>query len=404
MTAFGKAMLEHWPLEEETLYLNHGTVGVAPKRVLAVQQAIRDEIERQPSRFMLRELADIGMGRRRPGPPRLRVAADAVARFLGARGDDLVFVDNATSGANAVLRSFPFEPGDEILRFDHAYGGVARAADYAARRAGAVVRVVALPDPPRPDAIVAAIEAAIGPRTSLAVIDHITSETAIVLPLAAIAAVCRARGVRVLADGAHAPGQVPLDVPSLGVDWYVANLHKWAWTPRSCGVLWAARERQTGLHPTVISHGLDEGLTNEFDWVGTRDPSAALSAPAAIAYMEELGIEAIQAYDHALAWRAGQILCERFGTSHGRSEDQIGSMIALPLPETLGTTAGDADRVRDGLLYDDHIEVALHARYGRLWIRVCAQIYNDLEDVERLADALEARMQAGAKTRVPLDG
>jgi isopenicillin-N epimerase len=200
--------------------------------------------------------------------------------------------------------------------------------------------------------------------------------------------------VRLLVDGAHAPGSIALDVPAIGADWYVANLHKWGWTPRSLGFLWVAAERHEGLHPTVVSWGLDEGLTTEFDWVGTRDPSAALAAPAAIAYRAELGEAEILRHTHDLAWRAGALLCERLGTEHGRDESQIAAMVALPLPEAMGTTAEDAERLRDALLFEDHIEVPVNARDGRLWLRVSAQIYNELADVERLAQALEARLPA----------
>ena len=304
MPSFGHVMLGEWPLEPDTTYLNHGTVGVTPRRVLAAQQAIRDDIERQPSRFLLRELTEIVVGVSRAGQPRLRQAAAAVAEFLGARPHDLVFVDNATSGANAVLRSFPFRPGDEILMSDLAYGGIRHAAVFAARQSGATVRTAVTPYPVRSQAdLIDTFTDAVGPQTRLAIVDHIASQSALVLPVAEIAAALRARGVAVLVDGAHAPGAIPLDIPSLDVDWYVANLHKWMWVPRSSGILWASPERQRDLHPPVISWGLDQGFTAEFDLPGTRDPSAHLAAPAAIALMREWDVEAVQSHNHGLVWR-----------------------------------------------------------------------------------------------------
>jgi isopenicillin-N epimerase len=290
-----------------------------------------------------------------------------------------------------VLRSVALAAGDEIVVLDHAYGAVAKVVSFVARERGAVVRTVELPWPPVPEAVVAAVTAALGSRTRLAVVDHVTSESALVLPLAEIATACRARGVAVVADGAHAPGAIPVDIPALGVDWYVGNLHKWAWTPRSCGILWAPPERQAGLHPPVVSWGLDQGFTCEFDWPGTRDPSAALAAPAALAFMRELGVDAVQGYDHALAWRAGEMLGARWGVPIVQNEAQIGTMITVPLPESAGASREDAARLRDALLFDDHIEVQLHAFHGRLWVRVSAQIYNDESDVERLASAVAAR-------------
>jgi len=392
MTTFGRSMLEHWLLDPDVTYLNHGTVGAPPRRVLAAQQALTHEIERQPSRFHLRELTGIRVGKPRTEPSRTRLAAAEVAEFFGARGDDLVFVENITTGANAVLQSFPLRPGDEILVSDLAYGGVVNAARYIARRAGAEVRTVEMPHPVRdPGAVADAFASALGPRTRLALVDHITAESALVLPLAEIARRCRAKGVAVLADGAHAPGAIALDIPSLGVDWYVGNLHKWAWTPRSSGILWAAPERQADLHPTVISWGLDQGMAAEFDLLGTRDPTSYLVAPVALAMMRELGLDAVRAYNHGLAWSGARLLAARWEVPFETPESMIGTMATVPLPAALGSTREDAGDLRDRLLFEDAIEVQVHAWRGRLRARISAQIYNDTADVERLAEAVARR-------------
>lgn len=382
-------MRAEWPLDPAITYLNHGTVGVTPRRVLAAQQAIRDEIERQPSRFLLRELTKVAVGRPRSEKPRLRQVADIVAPFLGARGDDLVFVDNATTGANAVLRSFPFEPGDEILVTDHGYGGVTNAATFAARQRGATVRTAMLPSLVRSAAEIAdACVAAIGPRTRLAVIDHIAAHSGLTFPIADIARRFHERGVAVLADGAHAPGAIALDIESLGVDWYVANLHKWLWVPRSSGILWAAPDRQADLRPAVISWGLDQGFTTEFDLPGTRDPSPHLSAPAAIAFMQELGVEGVQRYNHSLAWDGAHHLANRWGTEFLAPESMVGTLATVELPPSAGTTEEEAATLRDRLLFEDRIEVQMHAAQGRVHARISAQVYNDLSDIDRLADAV----------------
>lgn len=391
LSRFGHTMLAQWGLDPEILYLNHGTVGAPPLRVLETQRRIRDEIERQPSRFLLRELTAIQAGVPKPGRPRLRQAADQVAPFLGAKPDDLVFVDNATTGANAVLRSIDLAAGDEILMTDLNYGAVMNAARFVARESGATVRVIEMPYPIEPDSAVAAVRAAIGPKTRYAVIDHITSESALLLPLAEIAAECRARGVRVLADGAHAPGAIALDIPSLGVDAYVGNLHKWACSPRSSAILWAPPEHQAALHPTVISWGLDQGFTTEFDLVGTRDPSPHLAAPDGIAFMRDLGLDAMRDYNHGLAWEGAQRLASQLGTTLGMPESMVGTMATVPLPERMGTSREDSQRLRDALLFEDRIEVQLHAWRSRLWVRLSAQVYVEMGDVERLAAALRAR-------------
>jgi len=386
-------MLAHWLLDPAITYLNHGTVGAPPRRVLEAQQAIRDEIERQPSRFLLRELSSTAVGMPRSSPPRLRVAAEQVASFLGARGEDLVFVDNATTGINAILRSFDLREGDEVLIADQAYGAIRNAASFHASARGARVRVVELPPPSRgPSAFPEAVAAAIGPRTRLAVMDHITSESALVLPIADIVARCRERGVAVVVDGAHAPGAVALDVPAIGADAYVGNLHKWAHAPRSSAFLWATKERQEGLHPPVISWGLEKGFTAEFDWVGTKDPTPYLAAPEGIAFMRELGMEAMHAHNHGVAWEAARILSRRWNTPYEIPEAMVGTMVTVPLPDRLGSSSEDAARIRDALLMGDRIEVQLHAWKGRLWTRVSAQVYNDIADVERLAAAITAKI------------
>lgn len=382
-------MRAEWPLDPQVTYLNHGTVGVTPRRVLVAQQQIRDEIERQPSLFLLRELTSISVGPPSAEPPRMRQAAAAVAACVGAQRDDLVFVDNATSGANAVLRSLPLDPGDEILVTDLGYGGVTKAAAFAARQHGAVVRTAVMPYPVRSAGeLVDACIAALGPRMRLAIVDHITSQSALIMPLAEIAAECRARGVAVLADGAHAPGAIPLDIPSLGVDWYVANLHKWMWVPRSSGILWASAERQPEVHPPVISWGLDQGFTAEFDLPGTRDPSPHLAAPAAIGMMQEFGLGAVRQYTHALAWNGARLLAERWGSEFVTPESLIGSMATVPLPTSQGSTAEDAIRLRHRLLVEDQIEVQVHAYRDRLHARISAEIYNHLDEIERLAAAV----------------
>jgi isopenicillin-N epimerase len=250
-----------------------------------------------------------------------------------------------------------------------------------------------MPDPPfTPEAAVEAIAAALGPRTRLAIVDHVTSQSALVLPVAAIAARCHAAGVPVLVDGAHVPGAFALDIPSLGVDWYGANLHKWAWTPRSAGILWAAPDRRANLHAPVWSWGAEAGFPAEFDWVGTRDPSCWLAAPGAIALLREVGLEAVFAHNHALAWHAAQRLGERFGSGPPAPEGMIGTMATVALPESAGTTPEAASALRDALLFDDRIEVQLHAWRERLWVRVSAQVYVEEADIERLADAVLARV------------
>jgi isopenicillin-N epimerase len=388
MPQFGRAMLAEWLLDPDFTYLNHGTVGAAPARVLRKQQALRDEIERLPSRFILRELTG-----EQPAPwrsvSRLREAAAPVAAFLGSRPEDLVFVANVTTGTNAVLQSIAFDPGDEIVISELAYGAVTLAADAVARARHATLRIIELPDPVRSrNAVVEAFTAALTARTRLVIVDHITAQTALVMPVAEIAAVCRSRGVPVLADGAHAPGSLAVDIPALGVDYYSANLHKWAHAPRPCGILWAAADRQQALRHPIISWGSGKGFLREFEWQATSDPTPYLAAPDGIALLQEWGFDGVLGYIHALAWEAGNLLTSRWETTLETPREMVGALVTVPLPERAGTTDEEARRLRLALLVDDRIEVHLHAWRGRLWTRISAQVYNDRSDIERLGDAV----------------
>jgi isopenicillin-N epimerase len=197
--------------------------------------------------------------------------------------------------------------------------------------------------------------------------------------------------VPVLVDGAHAPGMLPLDVPAIGADWYTGNLHKWAMAPRSCGFLWAPPERQAVLHPPVISWGYGLGFAAEFDWTGTRDATAMLAAPEGLAFMRQLGLDAMRAWNHALAWESACRLAERWGQTLPMREAQVGSMVTLPLPARFGETPEAIQRLKDALLYDDGIEVQMHAWKGRGWMRLSGQVYVEAADVDRLAHAMEAR-------------
>ena len=399
MPAFGRHLLAHWPLDPEAVYLNHGTVGVTPRRVMRAQRELAEAIERHPARFVIRELVRLDDSPPAAGAPlpRLRAAAAEIAPRLGARGEDLVFVDNATAGINAVLQSQRFEPGDEIVLLDHGYGAIAKVAAFIAARSGVRVVTAELPFPDTtPAGCVEALARALTPRTRLAVLDHVTSETALVLPLAQMASVCRDAGVAVLVDGAHAPAAIELDIAALGVDWYAANLHKWAFAPRGSGVLWAAPHRQAGLHPTTISWGHGQRWDQEFDWTGTRDPSGWLTAPGGWRFIDEVlgGEGAMRAHNHALALHAAAWLSQRWGEQPPAPASMIGCMALAPLPVALGRERADARRLQDALLLEHSIEVAVMARAGRLWLRLSAQVYNDETDLERLAEAVERVMAA----------
>lgn len=372
---YGAAARGEWPLDPAIAYLNHGGFGVTPNEVLAAQAEWRARMERNPLRFMTLEL-----------PAAQRAAAATLAAYLGARGDDMVFVANATAGVNAVLRSLDFRPGDEILLTSLGYGAVAKAARYVAERSGA--RIVEVPIPlPLDDvaAVIAAVAARLGPRTRLAIFDHVASSSALILPVAELTRLARGAGARVLIDGAHAPGQVQLDLPAVGADWYVGNCHKWLMAPRGCGFLWAPPESQALVHPLTISHGYGTGFLAEFDWTGTRDPTPFLAVPAAIACHQRLGGAALMARNDALARDAAHLLAAAWGTETGPPEGAFAAMATVRLPLADAKTAEEGIALQRRLSDEYGIEVAVIAQAGPLWVRISAQAYNELADYERLA-------------------
>jgi isopenicillin-N epimerase len=240
---------------------------------------------------------------------------------------------------------------------------------------------------PRPDAdtIVASVAAALTSRTRLAVIDHITSGSALVLPLERIVAVCRAAGVPVLVDGAHGPGQVELDLHALSADWYVGNCHKWLCAPKSSAFLYAAPERQAELHPVTISHGLGQGFLTEFDWTGTRDFTPYLCVDVALDFHRRLGGMVLRARNIALATEAAGLMARRLNTEVGTSGASAGSMGLVRLPLTGDVTQDRSLRIRNALL-EHGTDAPTHIVDDALWLRLSVHAYNELEDYERLAE------------------
>lgn len=378
LPAFGAPARRLFQLEEGAIYLNHGSYGATPKVVTQAQRRWQDRLEAEPSRFMDREF--------RPG---LRVAAERLSAHLGVDGRTVAMVENATQAVNAVLRSLVFAPGDQILITDQTYNAVKNTVRWIASRTGAEIVQVDLPFPEySDDSLVEAFTAGLSDRTRLAIIDHVTSPTALVLPVARMVAAVKQAGALALVDGAHAPGMVPVDLSSLGADWYTGNCHKWLFAPKGCAFLWAADSVRGDLHPTVISHGYGQGFVAEFDWVGTRDASPQLALPDALAFLDRFGIEKVRQRNHSFAVEAGQRLAQAWGTETGAPAGLTGSMITVRLPDGFGTTQSDGVELRRRLLDECRIQVPINALSGRLWARVSTQIYNDTADIDALAEAI----------------
>ena len=386
-----------WPLERGVAFLNHGSYGACPTEILRHQAALRAEMEAEPVRFLGRELEG-----------RLDAARAALAAFVGAEADDLAFITNATGGVNAVLRSLVLVAGDDLLTTDHAYGACRNTLDYVAQRSGTRVIVATIPFPAAsPEAVVDAVLAEVTPRTRLALLDHITSPTGLILPIERLVAELASRGIETLVDGAHAPGMVPLDLRRLGAAYYSANCHKWLCTPKGSAFLWVRRDRQADVHPLTISHGAKgerpgrSRFRLEFDWTGTQDPTAWLAVPKAIDYLGGLvpgGWPALMARNRALALDARRLLCAATATEPPCPEEMIGSLASVVLPDspTIETGWRQRDPLQARLFDGWGIEVPIIRRPAppRRLIRVSAQLYNSPGQYARLAEALGKELAA----------
>lgn len=372
MIPLGRSLRRRFLLEPGTAFLNHGSFGATPRAVLAAAGRWRRRMEANPDRFMRETL-----------PAALRGAAGRLADFLKVEGKDLVFVENATSGVNAVLRSLRFRPGDEILSTRHGYNAVRQSIRFVCSRTGAkpVELDLALPLSDF-DSLFVSLKKHLKRKTRLLVVDHITSPTGLVLPVKQIAALARKRGVPVLVDGAHAPGQIALDIGALGVDWYTGNCHKWLFAPKGSGFLWARRRAQAGLHPLAISHGYGRGLAAEFDWPGTRDFSAWLAVPEGISFFRSLGPPRVMARNHDLvtAWAAR--ISEAWGTPLDAPPELHAAMMAVRLPARFQRK--DPARLMEEILARHRTVVAVNAIGGALWARMSAQAYHAARDCEPL--------------------
>lgn len=409
----------HWALDPNVTFLNHGSFGACPRRVLSVQDGFRREMESEPVRFMVERLE-----------PLLDESRAALAAFLGGRAEDYVFVPNATAAVNAVVRSMDLSPGDELLTVSHAYNACVNVLRYVGERTGA--KVVAAEVERFPESAEAFVEAFMrhaNERTRLVMVCHVTSPTAIVLPVERIVSLMRERFPRadVLVDGAHGPGMLGVDIERIGAAYYTANCHKWLCSPKGSAFLHVRKDRQAMVRPHVISHGANSGRKDrsryllEFDWTGTGDPTAVLCIPAAIRAMAEIWWEgdsggtdvgpggppsvargdvasawsAIRARNRALALEGRRIVAASVGAELRVPDEMIGSIATIPLPDGVGTppepVASSYPDLLQRRLVERHrvqVPVSIFPKWPGRSIRVSAQLYNDRVDYERLAAAL----------------
>ena len=368
----------HWQLREDTIYLNHGSFGLAPNSVRYKRREWIRRLDEQPMDFFLRQLE-----------PALEKARTETAEFVGTVKENLVFADNATYAMNVVARSFKLEPGDEVLINNHEYGAVLQIWQRACEEQGATLVCVKLPERfESKDQIVDAFLAGATEKTRLAVFSHITSATALLMPAKEICSAFRERGIATCIDGPHAPAHIDLNIDQLDCDFYTASCHKWLCATLGSGFLYVHSRQQNCVQPPIKSWGrldpaVPESWDEQFTWLGTRDSSGFLTIPTAIEFMNGIGLEAFRARANWLRNYVQAALIEMYGTEPiGAGEGWYGTMAHVPLPP------GDWTSLQEKLWEKTGIEVMIVDFEGRHFIRVSCHLYNNTAQLDTLVKSL----------------
>jgi isopenicillin-N epimerase len=367
-------------LDPTVIFLNHGSFGACPRAVFEVYQSWQHELEYQPVEFL---------GRRYDGL--MDNARTVLAAYVGANPEELIFVPNATVGINLVAHSLCLQPGAEILTTDHEYGAMEFVWQFFCQQTGATLVRHAIPLPLSfsPEAIIESFWAAVTPRTRVIFMSHITSPTALILPVEEIVRRARAAGILTIIDGAHVPGQLPLNLNELGADFYAGNCHKWLCAPKGAGFLHARAEHHAALDPLIISWGWGFNTTfvGRNQWQGTRDIAAFLSVPAAIEFQQTHAWDTVRSSCHQLATSAQARLAALTGLPPVAPSSWYRQMFTAPLPDY------DSYEVKTRLYNEYRIEVPNIVWNERPYLRVSIQGYNTAADIDRLLEALQAILQ-----------
>jgi isopenicillin-N epimerase len=385
-------LAQHWNLDSQQTFLNHGSFGACPREILEKQGSLRNHLERNPVEFLAFQVEAL-----------LNESSHRLAGFLKAPASDIAFVPNATHGVNAVLKSLRFAPGDELLVTNHEYNACRQTLDHVAEIWGASIVVADIPFPiaDAQEATHALLEK-VSPKTKFCLVDHITSATALVLPVEKIVPALQAQGVEVMVDGAHAPGMLNLDLAKLGADYYTGNCHKWLCSPKGAGFLYVQPKHQEKIHPAVTSHGRNSTRKDisrfheEFHWTGTSDPTAWLCVGDTLDWMSHLlpgGWGQIRRQNHELVCEARRTLCARWEMPPLCPESMLGSMACIQLPRMKvgGVPLADGPTLESPLTHALRAEgitvpvISWPSPVGNM-VRISAQVYNSRSDYEHLAD------------------
>lgn len=378
-------------LDPSLVFLNHGSFGACPEDVFADYQQWQRRLERNPVDFLGRQSAAL-----------LAASRAALAHYVGADPAHLVYIPNATTGVNIVARSLALAPGDEVLTTNHEYGACNATWEQVCLHTGARYVHADIPLPFCATEFAERVWAGVTPRTRVLFLSHITSATALIFPIAELVQRARAAGILTLIDGAHAPGQIPLNLDALGADFYTGNCHKWLCAPKGSAFLHARAEHHHLLQAPTISWGYCGGdalanghagytgttlLERHLQWQGTRDIAAFLSVPAAIAFQQRHDWTHARQHCHAIAADTLARVCALTGLEAVCADADFGQMVVIPLPNI------DASTLSQRLLDDYRIEIPVTTHQGRLFARLSVQGYTTQTDVDTLVEALRAILQ-----------
>ncbi|MCX7736875.1 MAG: aminotransferase class V-fold PLP-dependent enzyme [Candidatus Kapabacteria bacterium] len=378
---FGKHLKQLWYLDENITFLNHGSFGATPKTVLEAVTKWQIELEKEPVEFFLNRYFDL-----------IRQLAEGLGKILGSDGDSIVFVDNATTGINTVLKSIQSEMNndDEILFTNHIYPAARNSVFYLCEKTGAKPIEVFIPYPMTDiNQVTEIIKKSITPKTKLLLIDHIFYTCGIVAPLNEIIDICRKNGTYVLVDGAHAPGMIELKLDELQADWYTGNCHKWMFSPKGCAFLWTRKELQEKTKPLSISLFHNQGYCKEFDWTGTKNPALWLALNEAIDFIDQFGLKNIQDYNHNLLIKGIEIVSDITKIEFKTPVSYFGSLAAFELPINIQIDSETTHKLRDIFYNDYKIEIPFIHFDDKIWFRFSSQIYNEPDDYVKLGEAVK---------------
>jgi isopenicillin-N epimerase len=381
-------LAKYWLLDKEALYLNHGAFGACPIPILEKQQEYRNMLESHPIRFMIREMDEL-----------IFKAKRKLAVFTGVKERDIAFVTNATQGVNTVFKSLSFKKGDEILITNHIYPACRNTVNYIAKRTGAKVVEAKIDFPViSDDYILEQLMYHVTPKTRIVLIDHITSPTGIIMPVAEIVNELDKKGIDTLVDGAHALGNIPLKIEEFGAAYYTGNCHKWLCAPKGAAFLYARSDKKRMIDPLTISlcAGDDKSFEQKFYWTGTHDPTPFICVADAIEFMSTLfpgGWEELMNHNHQLAVDARKMICDRLSIPLPSPDYMLASMAAFPVKDTDNPVAAcfnAVDDLQEKLYRNYNIEVPVNywPSPPKRMIRISCQVYNTMKQYEVLMDAL----------------